>query len=285
MTSSALFEFLLVVVGGQPADDEPVVFSEALAVELDVFGDRAAELLVDREVAQEFVGGGAVELGVVDELLSEVRVGAQVVEGERGLGGGGVDAAGDEVPEDVEQLFVGEALAVEFELDEEAGQVVFRVAASFGRELDDFLHHGRDLGDGVDVFGAVLGHGHDGVEEVGVELPVVEGQAHQLHGQDGRDRAGVVEHEVHLPAGDFLVEEVVGLLLHERLHLLDGAGGEERGQRVPQGQVVFAVDLADAQGRLAFGAWDAHLALVVDAVFGVGFVSVGEGVVVSCAFG
>ena len=209
------------------------------------------------------------------------RVGAQVQQGQRGLRGGGVDAAGDEVPEDVEQLFVGEALAVEFELDEEAGQVVAGLGAPFGREVQDVLHHGGDLGDGVDVFGAVLGDGHDGVEEVGVELPVVVGQAHHFHGEDGRDRAGVVEHEVHLSVGDFLVEELVGLFLHERLHLVDGARREERGQRVPQRQVVGAVDLADAQCRLAFGTWDAHLALVVDAVCGVGFVSVGEGVVVA----
>ena len=59
--------------------------SEALAVEDDVVSDCAAEGLVDREVAQEFVGGGAVELGVVDELLPEVGVGAQVQQGQRGL--------------------------------------------------------------------------------------------------------------------------------------------------------------------------------------------------------
>ena len=86
-----------------------------------------------------------------------------------------------------------EAVAVEFELDEEAGEVVFRFAPPGGRELDDFFHHGGDLGDGVDVLGAVLRDGHDRVEEVGVEVPVVEGQAHQLHGEDGRDGAGVVE--------------------------------------------------------------------------------------------
>ncbi len=45
--------------------------------------------------------------------------------------------------------------------------------------------------------------------------------------------------------------------------------------------MVGAVDLADAQGWLAFGTGDAHLALVVDAVCGVGLVFVGEGVVVS----
>ena len=157
----------------------------------------------------------------------------------------------------------------------------FWSARRAGRVLENFLHHGRDFGDGFGVFGAVLGDGHDGVEEVGVEVPVVVGQAHQLHGEDGRHRAGVVEHQIHLAFFDVLVEELLGLFLHERLELLDGAGGEERGQRVSQGQVVVAVDLADAEGRLTFRARDAHLALVVDAVFGVGFVFVGEGGVVS----
>ena len=45
--------------------------------------------------------------------------------------------------------------------------------------------------------------------------------------------------------------------------------------------MIGAVDFADAQGRLAFRTGDAHLALVVDAVFGVGFVFVGERVAVS----
>ncbi len=170
---------------------------------------------------------------MVDELLPQLRVGAQVQQGQRGLRCGGVDAAGDEIPEDVEQLFVGEALAVEFELDEEAGQVVAGLGSSGRREVENALHHGGDLGDGVDVLGAVLGDGHDGVEEVGVELPVVVGQAHQLHGEDGRDRAGVVEHQVHLSVADALVEEPVRLFLHERLHLLDGARREERGQGMP----------------------------------------------------
>ena len=52
---------------------------------VDVASHCAAQLLVDREVAQELVGGGAVELGVVDELLAQLRVGAQVQQGQRGL--------------------------------------------------------------------------------------------------------------------------------------------------------------------------------------------------------
>ena len=84
------------------------------------------------------------------------------------------------------------------------------------------------------VYSSLSGGGHDRVEEVGVQLPVVVGQTHQPHGEDGRDRAGVVEHEVHLAVGDPLVEEPVHRLLHERPHLLDGARREERGERPPQ---------------------------------------------------
>ena len=113
-----------------------------------------------------------------------------------------------------------------------------RSSAGFGssgrRELEDVLHHGGDLGDGVGVLGAVLGDGHDGVEEVGVEVPVVVGQAHQLHGEDGRDRAGVVEHEVHLPVADSLIEELVGRLLHERL----ASSGRRPGRRTGPGRAL-----------------------------------------------
>lgn len=197
------------------------------------------------------------------------------------MGGGGVDAAGDQVPEDIEQLFVGEVVTFELELDQEAGEVFSGFGSSLRGVLEDLFHHGRDFGDGLGVFGAVLGDGHHVVEHGGVDVPVVEREAHQLHREDGRDRAGVVEDEIDVSVGDVLVEELVGLVLHERLEFVDGAGGEERGQRVSQGEVVVAVDLADAQRRLAFRARDAHLALVVHAVVGVGFVFVGEGGVVS----
>lgn len=220
------------MVGRQPADDDAVVLAQPLARQDNVVSYCATEGLVDREVAQEFVGGGAVELGVVDELLPEVGVGAQVQQGQRGLRGGGVDAAADQVPQDVEQLLVGEAVAVELESNEEAGQVFFRFRASGGGVVEDFLHHRRHLGNRGGVLVAVRGDRHDRVKQVGVQVPIVVGQTHQLHGEDGRDGAGVVEHQVHLPGGYLLVEEPVGGLLHERLEFLDGAGGEERGQRV-----------------------------------------------------
>jgi hypothetical protein len=130
-------------------------------------------------------------------------------------------------------LLVVEALAVEFEVNEEAGQVVACLGPPARRELQNVPHHGRDFRDGFGVLGAVLRDGHDRVEEIGVELPAVVRQAHQLHGEDGRDRAGVVEHEIDLAVADSSIEEPVCRLFHKWLHLLHRARGEERSQRMP----------------------------------------------------
>ena len=170
---------------------------------------------------------------MIDELLPQLGVGAQVQQGQRGLRCGGIDAARDEIPEDVEQLGVVETLALEFELNEEAGQVVSSLGPSARGEFDDVGHHCGDRGDRRGVLVAVLGHGHHGMEEVGVELPIVVGQAHQPHGENGRDRAGVVEHQVQLSFADTLIEEPVRGLLHEGLHFLDRSRGEERGKGMP----------------------------------------------------
>ena len=93
ITSSGSFELLLVVVGGEPADHDAVVAPQPLPAKHDVAGHGAAQLLVDREVPQELVRGGRVELGSVDELLSQLRVGAQVQQAQRRLRRRGVDAA------------------------------------------------------------------------------------------------------------------------------------------------------------------------------------------------
>ena len=64
-------------------------------------------------------------------------MGAEVEQAQRGQRRGGVDTAADEVPQDVEELAVVEALAVEVELDQEARQVVAgsarRAATNFSR--------------------------------------------------------------------------------------------------------------------------------------------------------
>src|ERR1700757_5063638 len=99
-------EFLFVVIGGQPADDDPVVAPKSLPAKDNVTSHRAAQLLVYREEAQKFIRRGPVELGALDELLPQLGMGAQVLQGQCGLRCGGVDAAGDEVPENVEQLRV-----------------------------------------------------------------------------------------------------------------------------------------------------------------------------------
>src|ERR1700722_5811175 len=78
-------ELLLVVVGTQPADNAPVIAPKVLLPKNYVASHGAAQLLVDREVAQKFVCGGAMEPGMVDELLPQLRIGAQVPQGQRGL--------------------------------------------------------------------------------------------------------------------------------------------------------------------------------------------------------
>ncbi len=60
-------ELPLVVVGRIPADEDAVVAPQLLTAQLGVPTDGAAELLVDREVAQELVGGSAVQRRIVDQ--------------------------------------------------------------------------------------------------------------------------------------------------------------------------------------------------------------------------
>src|SRR6476660_4354539 len=112
-------ELLLVVVGRDPADEHPVVASKLLARKDRVPADGAAELFVDREVAQKFIRRGAVQRGTLDELPSQIWMGAEVQKAERRQRRRRVDAAADEVPENVDELFVVESPAVELELDEE----------------------------------------------------------------------------------------------------------------------------------------------------------------------
>jgi hypothetical protein len=71
-------EFLFVVIGGQPADDDPVVAPKSLPAKDNVTSHRAAQLLVDREEAQKFICRGPVELGALNELLPQLGMGAQV---------------------------------------------------------------------------------------------------------------------------------------------------------------------------------------------------------------
>jgi hypothetical protein len=114
----------IVVVGRDPADEDPVVASKLLARKDRVAADGAAELFVDREVAQKLIRRGAVQRRTVDELPSQICMGAEVQKAERGQRRRRVDAAADEVPENVDELVVVKALAVEFEPAQEARQVI-----------------------------------------------------------------------------------------------------------------------------------------------------------------
>ena len=119
-----ILELVLVVIGGQPADDDAIVAAQRLSPEFDVPRHRPAQLLIDGEVAKELVGGTRIQLGPVDQLALQLRMSREVQQAQRGLGGRGVDAACDEIPQDVQQLGVTESLAFEFELNEEAGQII-----------------------------------------------------------------------------------------------------------------------------------------------------------------
>ena len=63
---------MLVVVGGEPADDDAVVSPKPLPSEDHIASHGAAQLLIDREVAQKLVRGCLVQRGLVDELLSQL---------------------------------------------------------------------------------------------------------------------------------------------------------------------------------------------------------------------
>lgn len=77
-TESAFGEHRLVAVGRQPAHHEEVAPSEVLAPQLDVVGNGAGQGLVDREVAQELLGGGE-QVGFVDTTSAVIALHVEVV--------------------------------------------------------------------------------------------------------------------------------------------------------------------------------------------------------------
>ena len=64
-------------------------------------------------------------------------MGAEVKEAQRRQRGRGVDATADEIPEDVDELVVVQTLALEFELCQEARQVVRWIGPSGRREFQE----------------------------------------------------------------------------------------------------------------------------------------------------
>ena len=71
-------EFPLVVVGREPADEHLVIAPKLLTAKDGVATHGAAQRLVDRAIPEKLVCRGAVALGTVDELLSQIRMGAEV---------------------------------------------------------------------------------------------------------------------------------------------------------------------------------------------------------------
>ena len=116
------------------------------------------------------------------------------------------------------------------------------------------------------LYSSPSGSGHHGMEEVRIQLPVVVRQTHQPHGQDRRNGAGVVEHQVHLSVGDPLVEKPVHRLLHERPHLRRRRPMRRTGSA--PAATPGGTDRRPRRCQAAVGprARDTHFALVVHAV-------------------
>ena len=166
-------------------------------------------------------------------------------QGQRGLRGGGVDAAGDEVPQDVEQLFVGEGAGPPNSnwrrklVTSSFG--LARLAAACSR-TSCIIWGTWEMG--VDVFLAVLGDGHDGVEEVGVELPVVVGRPSvSWSGWPGR---GWRSRGRSICPSLILWSRKWWAYCSMNGFMFCTAPGEKNGARACRRQVVGPVDLADA---------------------------------------
>ena len=189
--------------------------------------------------------------------------GVEVVERQRGEGGRGVEPAADQVPQDRHQLVVGEGtrrcpcgavragpvLDVDLHGDEGGEQVIAWLRPAVGDLGGQLGEHGGHVGDGRPVLGAARRVGDGPVEQLGVVVPVVDRQADEVHREHGRDRVGVVEHQVDAARCDVAVEEPVGCRFHPRGEPVDGGGDEERVEHPPQGGVQAALDLGDAGGR------------------------------------
>ena len=120
-----------------------------------------------------------------------------------------------------------------------------------------------------------------GVEEVGVVLPIGRLHAHQLEGQDRRDRGGVVEHQVRGAGLDDLVEEPGRHRLHPRPLALDDPGRHVGVEHPAQLGVLGAVDLRHPHAGHVRRPGYAADAAIGDPVVSVGLVLVGEGLVVA----
>ena len=194
---------------------------------------------------------------------------------------GGVEAARHQVPHDPGDLVVAEGPAVDHRGHQGGGHVVGRVGPAEGGEAGQLGPHVVAAGHcaAEPCVGGLVRRG--GVEEVGVVFPVRRLHAHQLEGQDRRDRCGVVEHQVRGASLDDLVEEPGRDRLHPRPFALDDPGCHVGVEHPAQIGVLGAVDLRHPHAGHVRRPGYAADAVVGDPVVGVGLVLVGERLVVA----
>src|SRR5215216_2476941 len=77
-------ELPLVVVGRKPADEHLVVAPKSLSAKYGVATYRTAQCFVNRAVPEKLIRRGAIQRGLVDELLSQIWMRAEVQQAQRG---------------------------------------------------------------------------------------------------------------------------------------------------------------------------------------------------------
>ena len=249
-----------VAVGGAEAGHDQVTGGDGHALDLQrLQGDAAGELHRAVE-AQELLDGVGVEGRVVDQaakLIGVVEQGVHAVADEvhRGL------VAGEEQEHHVlQQLRVGELLAVLFGMDH-GGEDVVVVSGALPRDGfgDDAAHVERGLDDLVGVL-----HGQQRVEHLGdgvapgAELDGVATLGHAEHLVDdgeGEGEGQLADEVDGLAALGEVVEDAVDQIAGGGPDALDGPGRERLRHQLADARVVGWVDVQDGEaaleGRLA----------------------------------
>ena len=240
-------ELALVVVGGAEPGEHLVALLDPLAAELHVLGGGAAEVHRDGAPAQHFLHRPLHELVVaVDAGL------AQLPEGFRPLGQGlqprrhgvaaGVVAGRDHQHEQVLELQVGEALAVDGRRQQRSDEVLARALATVLRlalgVLVQLQRGGRAERDVLELVG--VGEPHRPVGHLGVE--VAEQRVALLH----QPVAVVVGHAEH--AAEHLHRQPLGHTVHIVEPVAQLTGLQHHGASQVADAVLVAVHLAAAEG-------------------------------------
>ena len=280
-----IWEHGRVVVGAQPAHHDEVPAPDLLAPQLRVAGARAAERLVDGGPAQVLLARAFEKVGVLGQAVAELWLAGKVHERQRRERRCRVDAAADEVPHDGDQLVVGHRSPLDLHGDQTRDEVVAGMTTALRDHLLHLGDHLRRAGNGRLALGHLLAVGRRRVEVLGPVLPGRERKAHQLHRPDRRYRIGVVEHHVHLPGRDLLVQAPGGGLLEERAVPVDRRRQHEGIDGTAQGDVAARLGLGDPDWWQALVTGYAHDPDVAQAVGRAFLVARGEGLTVACDLG